>query len=70
MNERNHCQLHTMVNDGYASHDTSDRESCSDVGNELSEDGDELEGMTQAVTQVLQEARRGTRAGLRSSARA
>ena len=46
MNKRNHGQLRTVVGDGYARDNTSDGESCSDLGCELCEDGDELEGMT------------------------
>ena len=64
MNKHNHRQLRTMAGDGYTSDDNFDGESCSDIRCELSGDGDELEGMTQAVTLVLQEARCGFRAGL------
>ena len=44
MNKHNHRQLRTMAGDGYASDDISDEQSCSDVGCESCEDGDELEG--------------------------
>ena len=67
MNKYDHRQLRTMAGDGYAGDDISDGESCSDVGCQLSEDGDELEGMTQAVTRCC---RRRVVASVQASGRA